>query len=269
VGDLAQFMVQNNLDEHSLVEKAEQLSFPGSVVEFMQGYIGQPSFGFPEPLRAKVGGAQGQCTGLLVVHYALRRDSLLPVIAAICMLAKAKSSPISTPCPLPMIPLQPPCLPPPPHPCSPPPSQVLKGKPIIEGRPGASLEPLNVDALGSRLTNRYGASITKKDVLSSAMYPKVNCAAAIAAWPAAACCCWQPATAATATVTRCNCCCLPPAALACSPPPQHHHHTHHHHTPHTHVHPPALHRCTRSTRSSGLCTATWPPSWTHAPSWRP
>jgi pyruvate carboxylase len=28
VGDLAQFMVQNNLDQHSLVEKAEGLSLP-------------------------------------------------------------------------------------------------------------------------------------------------------------------------------------------------------------------------------------------------
>ena len=28
VGDLAQFMVQNNLDEHKLVEKAESLSLP-------------------------------------------------------------------------------------------------------------------------------------------------------------------------------------------------------------------------------------------------
>ena len=29
VGDLAQFMVQNGLDEHSLVEQAERLSLPG------------------------------------------------------------------------------------------------------------------------------------------------------------------------------------------------------------------------------------------------
>lgn len=54
VGDLAQFMVQNELDEVSVVDKADQLSFPASVVEFMQGYIGQPSFGFPEPLRSRV-----------------------------------------------------------------------------------------------------------------------------------------------------------------------------------------------------------------------
>ncbi|XP_022092974.1 pyruvate carboxylase, mitochondrial-like [Acanthaster planci] len=54
VGDLAQFMVQNKLDGTSLVEKAEDLSFPTSVVEFMQGYLGQPYGGFPEPLRSKI-----------------------------------------------------------------------------------------------------------------------------------------------------------------------------------------------------------------------
>ncbi|KAK9814506.1 hypothetical protein WJX72_007023 [[Myrmecia] bisecta] len=54
VGDLAQFMVQNKLDEHTLVEKAEQLSLPGSVVEYLQGMLGQPPGGFPEPLRSRV-----------------------------------------------------------------------------------------------------------------------------------------------------------------------------------------------------------------------
>uniref|UniRef100_A0A7R9V6Z0 Pyruvate carboxylase n=1 Tax=Chlamydomonas euryale TaxID=1486919 RepID=A0A7R9V6Z0_9CHLO len=54
VGDLAQFMVQNKLDEHSLVEKAESLNFPTSVVEFLQGYLGQVPGGFPEPLTSRV-----------------------------------------------------------------------------------------------------------------------------------------------------------------------------------------------------------------------
>eukprot|EP01026_Neomeris_dumetosa_P053259 TRINITY_DN4753_c0_g1_i2.p1 TRINITY_DN4753_c0_g1~~TRINITY_DN4753_c0_g1_i2.p1 ORF type:complete len:477 (-),score=92.02 TRINITY_DN4753_c0_g1_i2:366-1583(-) len=55
VGDLAQFMVQNNIEtEKLLLEQADQLSFPQSVVEFFQGYIGQPPFGFPEPLRSKI-----------------------------------------------------------------------------------------------------------------------------------------------------------------------------------------------------------------------
>lgn len=37
VGDLAQFMVQNKLKAQDVVDKAEELSFPKSVVEFLQG----------------------------------------------------------------------------------------------------------------------------------------------------------------------------------------------------------------------------------------
>jgi len=48
VGDLAQFMVSNNLDVATLRKDAATLSFPDSVVEFFQGYIGQPYGGFPE-----------------------------------------------------------------------------------------------------------------------------------------------------------------------------------------------------------------------------
>lgn len=54
VGDLAQFMVANNLSEADVLEKASLLSFPTSVVEYFQGYLGQPSYGFPEPFRSQV-----------------------------------------------------------------------------------------------------------------------------------------------------------------------------------------------------------------------
>lgn len=54
VGDLAQFMVQNKLTPQDVLDKAEELSFPKSVVEYLQGHIGQPYGGFPEPLRSKV-----------------------------------------------------------------------------------------------------------------------------------------------------------------------------------------------------------------------
>lgn len=53
-GDLAQFIVANNLTEHEVIEKAEELSFPNSVIEYFQGYLGIPPFGFPEPLRSRV-----------------------------------------------------------------------------------------------------------------------------------------------------------------------------------------------------------------------
>ncbi|XP_017044971.1 pyruvate carboxylase, mitochondrial isoform X2 [Drosophila ficusphila] len=54
VGDLAQFMVQNNLTADQVLERAEELSFPKSVVEYLQGSIGIPHGGFPEPLRSRV-----------------------------------------------------------------------------------------------------------------------------------------------------------------------------------------------------------------------
>ncbi|XP_015913705.1 pyruvate carboxylase, mitochondrial [Parasteatoda tepidariorum] len=54
VGDLAQFMVQNKLSAQEIEERAEDLSFPSSVIEFMQGYIGTPHGGFKEPLRSKI-----------------------------------------------------------------------------------------------------------------------------------------------------------------------------------------------------------------------
>lgn len=54
VGDLAQFLVQNKLTIKEVEERAEELSFPKSVVEFLQGAIGHPYGGFPEPFRSKV-----------------------------------------------------------------------------------------------------------------------------------------------------------------------------------------------------------------------
>lgn len=54
VGDLAQFMVQNKLSAQDVLLRAEELSFPKSVVEFMQGYLGIPYGGFPEPFRTHV-----------------------------------------------------------------------------------------------------------------------------------------------------------------------------------------------------------------------
>lgn len=54
VGDLAAFMVQNDLSAKDVEEQAADLSFPTSVVEFMQGNIGIPTGGFPEPLRTKI-----------------------------------------------------------------------------------------------------------------------------------------------------------------------------------------------------------------------
>ncbi|MBK6921028.1 MAG: pyruvate carboxylase [Deltaproteobacteria bacterium] len=103
VGDLAQFMVQNDLAEDDVRGRAETLSVPSSVVEFLQGALGVPHGGFPEPLR----------------------------------------------------------------------TQILHGRPPIEGRPGASMPPLDFEALRRELRDRHGPHVREVDLLSSAMYPKV------------------------------------------------------------------------------------------------
>ncbi len=103
VGDLAQFMVQNDLSAQDVEAKAETLSFPSSVVEFFQGYLGQPYGGFPEPLRSK----------------------------------------------------------------------VVRDRPLIEGRPGASLPPLDFKVLETRLRDSHGPRIRDVDVISASLYPKV------------------------------------------------------------------------------------------------
>ncbi|KAG7093872.1 hypothetical protein E1B28_007511 [Marasmius oreades] len=54
VGDFAQWMTSNMFSKQDVLERAESLDFPSSVVEFFQGYLGQPVGGFPEPLRTKV-----------------------------------------------------------------------------------------------------------------------------------------------------------------------------------------------------------------------
>lgn len=54
VGDLAQFMVSNNLSEEDVLKLAPELDFPDSVLDFMEGLMGTPHGGFPEPLRTNM-----------------------------------------------------------------------------------------------------------------------------------------------------------------------------------------------------------------------
>lgn len=103
VGDMAQFMVQNDLAKDDVLTQAGALSFPSSVVEYFQGYLGVPHGGFPEELRTK----------------------------------------------------------------------VVRDRPMVEGRPGASMKPLNLQKLRSQLHDKHGPRIQYVDVLSAALYPKV------------------------------------------------------------------------------------------------
>lgn len=54
VGDMALFMVQNDLDEQTVLTRGQMLDFPDSVIEFFQGYLGQPHGGFPVELQKVV-----------------------------------------------------------------------------------------------------------------------------------------------------------------------------------------------------------------------
>ncbi|MDQ0298990.1 pyruvate carboxylase [Salibacterium salarium] len=51
VGDMALYMVQNDLTEDDVYENGENLDFPDSVVELFQGHLGQPYQGFPKELQ--------------------------------------------------------------------------------------------------------------------------------------------------------------------------------------------------------------------------
>jgi pyruvate carboxylase len=103
VGDMALYMISNGLSPEDVLRRGEDLSFPESVIEFFQGRIGQPSYGFPQPLR----------------------------------------------------------------------SLVLKGRPPVEGRPGADLADVDFDARSEELAKKIGRKPTVPEVLSYVLYPKV------------------------------------------------------------------------------------------------
>ena len=51
VGDMAQYLVSNNLTVTDVLERGDSISFPQSVVSFFKGELGQPVNGFPEKLQ--------------------------------------------------------------------------------------------------------------------------------------------------------------------------------------------------------------------------
>src|SRR5205085_2554346 len=54
VGDMALFMVGNNLTPADVQDGPRELAFPDSVVEFFEGRLGQPPGGFPKALQKRV-----------------------------------------------------------------------------------------------------------------------------------------------------------------------------------------------------------------------
>lgn len=54
VGDMAIFMVQNDLTPENIYEKGKNMAFPDSIVSYFKGMMGQPEGGFPERLQKLV-----------------------------------------------------------------------------------------------------------------------------------------------------------------------------------------------------------------------
>ena len=54
VGDMALFLVANNLEPEDALDPERELAFPESVVELFEGRLGQPPGGFPKPLQERV-----------------------------------------------------------------------------------------------------------------------------------------------------------------------------------------------------------------------
>ena len=47
VGDMAIFMLKNDLTKDNILEKGKDLSYPDSIVQYFKGALGQPEGGFP------------------------------------------------------------------------------------------------------------------------------------------------------------------------------------------------------------------------------
>ena len=103
VGDMALFMVANNLAPNDVVDGPRELAFPESVVEFFEGRLGPPPGGFPEKLRMR----------------------------------------------------------------------VLKGRPGIEGRPGASLPPADLEAARQEAEKAASRKVAQREVAGWLLYPRV------------------------------------------------------------------------------------------------
>ena len=54
VGDMALYMITNDLTPADVLDPNKEISFPSSVVEFFKGEIGIPLGGFPEKLQKKI-----------------------------------------------------------------------------------------------------------------------------------------------------------------------------------------------------------------------
>ncbi|OUI87523.1 pyruvate carboxylase [Acetobacter sp. DmW_043] len=68
VGDLALFMVANDLTPQDIMDPERDIAFPDSVISMMRGDIGYPADGFPEALQARILKGQKPVEGRAAAH---------------------------------------------------------------------------------------------------------------------------------------------------------------------------------------------------------
>ena len=103
VGDMALFMLSNNLTPADVENPKREIACPESVTEFFEGKLGQPPGGFPKALQER----------------------------------------------------------------------ILRGKPSLTERPGASLPPADFSAAAKELEPKLKRAATDREVVSYLLYPKV------------------------------------------------------------------------------------------------
>ncbi|HEX9666321.1 MAG TPA: biotin/lipoyl-containing protein, partial [Thermodesulfobacteriota bacterium] len=54
VGDMALFLIQNNLKRDDVINKADQIAFPETVIDMMEGHLGQTLGGFPPEIQKAI-----------------------------------------------------------------------------------------------------------------------------------------------------------------------------------------------------------------------
>jgi pyruvate carboxylase len=103
VGDMALFLVANELSPQDVLDSSRELAFPESVIDLVSGAMGQPPGGFPEQVKQR----------------------------------------------------------------------ILGDRAAFEGRPGATLPPVDFNAVAESLVPLLGREPSHREVLSSVMYPAV------------------------------------------------------------------------------------------------
>jgi pyruvate carboxylase len=103
VGDLALFLIANDMKASDIVEGEREIAYPQSVIDLLDGSMGQPPGGFPEKVQQRILGTR---------------------------------------------------------------------KPLA-GRPGESMPPADLEKKAAELAKTLGREPTKRDVLSSLLYPAV------------------------------------------------------------------------------------------------